>query len=744
MAKVIIPVGLGTEDVKQNTKSVKDMLNSLGGTSKETGNQLEKAFSKSSAKSAKLITDLQKANAEVKKQAQAVADLKSRLEELQTGKATVKTPETSALTKELNETEKAAEKVAQQMDKLSAEADRMRQSSITIEGTTTVADPQKYAEVTSELDSLGEKYQSLNTKADETRIKLQEATGAATQAEIQKTNTKIEETTAKLDSAKANAAKAGEALKSGSEKSSSALDKFNNRIAGLAKRVFIFSVITKALRALKNLFTQSAQGSDTFKNATAGLQQSLWAIYSVIYQYIMPVVNKVAQLISRLVQNAVTLLSKMLGKSTSELLANGQALKKQTKGLKETEKAAKKAAGGVAAFDEVNQIDGGDDTGESGDVSETGGISFDAKPLADEVNNVLDAILLVVGGAFFVIGLLLVCTGTAIPMGIGLMIAGIGILAAEIASIDWDNMPEKTKTVLTAIAAIAGLFLLALGCILLAVPGHTGLAVGCIIGGVALLVAAVALNWDSISEKLQGTFGVIMAIIGGALLVLGIILLFVPSALPIALALIVAGAGSLVAVVVANKDAIVGWIKDIWKSIKDFWNKYIAQIFTSKFWKNLFSKIGDGIKAGAKAAINGLIWLVNKAIDGLNAILIPIRGIVYGVMKAFGSDVKFGDIKIPHIPKLAKGGVVYQPTVAEIGEYSGARSNPEIVSPENKLREIYSEQQQPVVELLQELIEVEKQGRTLVANDRELARTVNKANSQMGTAIVKGGYQFGY
>ena len=68
MAQVVIPVGLDTKNVKSNTKSVKDMLKSLGDTSKDTGAQLEKALSKGDAKTAKLITDLQKANAEMTKQ----------------------------------------------------------------------------------------------------------------------------------------------------------------------------------------------------------------------------------------------------------------------------------------------------------------------------------------------------------------------------------------------------------------------------------------------------------------------------------------------------------------------------------------------------------------------------------------------------------------------------------------------------------------------------------------------------
>ena len=39
------------------------------------------------------------------------------------------------------------------------------------------------------------------------------------------------------------------------------------------------------------------------------------------------------------------------------------------------------------------------------------------------------------------------------------------------------------------------------------------------------------------------------------------------------------------------------------------------------------------------------------------------------------------------IPKLAHGGVAYESTIAEIGEYKGARSNPEIVAPQSLIKD---------------------------------------------------------
>lgn len=92
----------------------------------------------------------------------------------------------------------------------------------------------------------------------------------------------------------------------------------------------------------------------------------------------------------------------------------------------------------------------------------------------------------------------------------------------------------------------------------------------------------------------------------------------------------------------------------LWKKCEGFRN----------FWKGLW----DGIKSITKGAINFMIDLVNGWIKGLNLLLTPLRAIIYGVAKAFGTDISFDDVKIPTIPKLAEGGVVKGATMAMIGE----------------------------------------------------------------------------
>lgn len=121
------------------------------------------------------------------------------------------------------------------------------------------------------------------------------------------------------------------------------------------------------------------------------------------------------------------------------------------------------------------------------------------------------------------------------------------------------------------------------------------------------------------------------------------------------------------------------WIKGVWNGAAEFfpslWEKiknafsqvgqFFKNIFTSAWTniKNAFAQVGqffaniwEGIKNGAKAGLNGLIWLLNKAVDGINAILAPLRVIIVAIGKVFGANWDFNTIAIPHIPQLAKGG----------------------------------------------------------------------------------------
>lgn len=96
--------------------------------------------------------------------------------------------------------------------------------------------------------------------------------------------------------------------------------------------------------------------------------------------------------------------------------------------------------------------------------------------------------------------------------------------------------------------------------------------------------------------------------------------------------------------------------------------------------KDLGSNAWDAFKNAAKAAFNAIARLWNNSVGKLSFSAPDWVPVVGG--KSFA---------VPKIPELASGGVVTRPTLAVIGEYPGARSDPEIVSPRSMMVEAVRE-----------------------------------------------------
>jgi hypothetical protein len=230
---------------------------------------------------------------------------------------------------------------------------------------------------------------------------------------------------------------------------------------------------------------------------------------------------------------------------------------------------------------------------------------------------------------------------------------------------------------------IAGVSLLAIGLIMMVFGQITPLSLGIMIAGAASLAGAVALNTEAIVEAIRGPMGAIMAVVGAALLVIGIILVCTGVGIPLGIALIAAGAVSLITPIALNANAIVDWIKGIWQAVKDFWNTYIAPVFTAKFWLDL-----------GKGALNGLIWAFELA---LNVITLGLRTLVNGAIEllntlggVIGLDWDIPTIPEISLPRLAQGTVV--PPNKEFMAILGDNTKEhEIVSPISTMKQAFME-----------------------------------------------------
>lgn len=111
--------------------------------------------------------------------------------------------------------------------------------------------------------------------------------------------------------------------------------------------------------------------------------------------------------------------------------------------------------------------------------------------------------------AIMALGIILMCSGLITPMTVGMVLVGAGILAAEVAT-HWDAVKNSVSNFLDSIKGLiigVASALLVLGIILLFTGVGIPLALGLIIAGGGILAAEVAANWNFILEKVKEIWG---------------------------------------------------------------------------------------------------------------------------------------------------------------------------------------------------------------------------------------------
>ena len=240
-------------------------------------------------------------------------------------------------------------------------------------------------------------------------------------------------------------------------------------------------------------------------------------------------------------------------------------IEEQTKNQKGLNKEMKKT---LAGFDDIqilsantaDNTSGGLDSGLQGLGGDLGGTALDGSVYVEEIDETLTAIMGIVALSLVAVGLILLFTGN-VGWGIGFIIAGAATLTVTMASTSefgYDGIIQM----LTTIMGIAGGALLALGIILLWIGGVVGtpIAIGMIIAGSALIVSSVAAKAAFSPDDVGGWLALITGIAAGALLALGVILCMVGT-IPLGVGMIIAGAVSLVSAVALNSDAVVEAIR---------------------------------------------------------------------------------------------------------------------------------------------------------------------------------------
>ena len=368
-------------------------------------------------------------------------------------------------------------------------------------------------------------------------------------------------------------------------------------------------------------------------------------------------------------------------------------------------------------------------------------IAMNTDKLSDEVKGVIASITSVVSVALLGVGAVLAFSGVNIPLGIALMAGGAITMATAIIP-KWDTLSDSVKTTISSIMAILGGAFLVLGAILAFTGVALPLGIGLMLVGAASLGTAVALNWNAIVDALRGPVGLITGILGGALLVLGAILLFTGVGIPLGIGLMLAGAAGLGAAIAPNWDFLVDKIKGVWDKIKTFWNTNIAPVFTREWWANLGKKCVNGL-------IGAFEWGLNKIVGGLNTLL----GVEIDIPAILGGGSISLGFQIPEVSldRFAEGGFPKQgqmfiareagaEMVGSIGRRTAVANNDQIVeSVAGGVAEANEEQNALLREqnsLLRALLDKES---GVYLDGKYLANSVEKHQRERGRVLITGG-----
>lgn len=445
--------------------------------------------------------------------------------------------------------------------------------------------------------------------------------------------------------------KAAQSAGKGAEKGSIGLGKFASSLARIAKyRMLrgILKALTSAFKeGLENVYLYSdgmtgeahrmATALDSLATANQTMKNQIGSAWGELLSIIQPVINSIMQAVQRLADWLSQLFAAFGGNSSYYKAIDASA--KWAKNTASGAKSAKEMRRQLMGFDEINRLDkptepsgggGGATKKDPSKMFEYTKIADNIKKIAETIQQNLPLIELALGGGMLALGAILAFSGANIPLGLALMAAG-AVTMANAVNLDWSNIPTKTQETFANIAMIIGGALLALGVVLL-FAGHPMVGMGLVLAGLSSF-AVGSLAWGKINGQVKEQLTAILAI--GALLfvALGVVLLFAGHP-GIGIALLIAGGMMGVAAVAINWDSIKENLKQAWNGIKTWYETNVKKYFTQEYWQGVFDKMFNVV---ASIPMPVITWTAQPVWDWLAPVMdffglpntIPVPNVVW-------------------------------------------------------------------------------------------------------------------
>lgn len=486
----------------------------------------------------------------------------------------------------------------------------------------------EFTKAANSVDNLGNQLQAAETDLDGAKKKAGEISDRIREAE-------------------ANTSRFGDAT----ETAGIRMQKLVTRVEKLAKRVFIFSMITAALRSMRTWLMEIVKSDQEASAAMAQLKGALLTLAQPLVQVLVPAFTLLVRVIAAVVTQIARLVAAISGKSLSSTAASAKALNAQTKALKGTGKAAKDAGKSLASFDEINQLSSSSSGGGGGASADAIAPDFSFMDEVDaRLRKIADAVILIGGGlaAWKLSSLLPGTLGTVAEKlaGIALTVGGLillwdGLSDAWNNGVDWANLIEILGG---AAAAALGLYL---------TFGELGAGIGLIVAGAAMVVTAFR-DIDQNGLNLKNTLLMIAGIVRTGL---GFWFL-TGKVFPLTIAGITAILFA-ITTLAGNGEQLIGNLKQTFSGLVTFLDGLI----------NLdIEKMLSGLKGMVSGALNTVLTIVGSVINliirGLNWLIEKINSISISIPswvpeiggKSWGPNIPL--INEWQIPQLAQGAVI--------------------------------------------------------------------------------------
>ncbi len=193
---------------------------------------------------------------------------------------------------------------------------------------------------------------------------------------IQKTTQQLKDAQLQLQGLQADQAKANDAIGAYMQKQQSAaastskvseqMGKFAKRIATIAKKVFIFTMIAKALRAMRSVLLNTINADKQMTASLAQIRGNLLTAFAPIYSFVLPAIRTLLSWLAKLTAVISSVFGAIFGQTASQAQANAKALYQQANATSAAGDAAEKAKRQLSGLDEMNRWESNDSSGGGG------------------------------------------------------------------------------------------------------------------------------------------------------------------------------------------------------------------------------------------------------------------------------------------------------------------------------------------------------------------------------------------